>query len=403
MQSTSVHKFLDDKKLIFWFPLFLVIYEMATYLSNDMYLAALSAIKTDLQTSAHLVQLTLSTWFLGSASLQLLVGPLSDRYGRRPILFFGGIVFLISSVVCMISNSISTLLIARVFQGSAVCSVTVAGYASVHELFSEKQAIRILAWMSSITVLAPAFGPLVGAVILDFTNWRGLFACVALLALIGLCGLFKLMPETIQDGKQHPLHLKTLIKKYCHIIKTPGFTLTSLSFCCVFASLIAWLTASPLIIIESAHGSIYHFGLAQLSVFGCFIIGTIIVKKLIHKYDKSVLIKFGLGLVSFGALLCAISGILAPSKLILFTICISIFGLGAGSCFSPLQRTAVDASNGAMGATMALFFTSMGIFAIIGSSLVTVFHRMDFLALAVVILMMTLLALLLQLILYRLK
>jgi len=92
------------------FPLLLVLYEIATYLTNDAYLPALPNIVSDLATTNYLAQLTLTAWFLGSASLQLILGPISDYYGRRPVLLTGGIVFIISTIICTLTNNINILL-----------------------------------------------------------------------------------------------------------------------------------------------------------------------------------------------------------------------------------------------------------------------------------------------------
>ncbi|MFN7097907.1 MAG: MFS transporter, partial [Gammaproteobacteria bacterium] len=141
------------------FPILLALYEVVTYLSNDMYLPALPQLANDLHTTNALAQLSLTTWFLGAASMQLILGPISDRYGRKPVLLIGGIFFVIATLICAMTPDMTTMLIARFFQGCAVCSVTVAGYATIHELYDQKAAMKALALMGSITVLAPAFGP----------------------------------------------------------------------------------------------------------------------------------------------------------------------------------------------------------------------------------------------------
>src|ERR1700722_16800377 len=93
------------EKLFLLFPFILVFYEVTNYLANDMYLPALPHMTIDLRTTAQMAQQTLTTWFLGTASLQLFLGPLSDRLGRRPILFGGGLVFIISTLICALASN----------------------------------------------------------------------------------------------------------------------------------------------------------------------------------------------------------------------------------------------------------------------------------------------------------
>jgi MFS transporter, DHA1 family, multidrug resistance protein len=122
------------------FPFIFVFYEITHYLANDMYLPAMPRLVADLQTTTHLGQQTITVWFLGTAALQLLLGPLSDRLGRKPILFLGGLIFILSTLICALTSNIHLFLIARFFQGTAVCAVITAGYSSIHELYDQIRA-----------------------------------------------------------------------------------------------------------------------------------------------------------------------------------------------------------------------------------------------------------------------
>src|SRR3989338_8926979 len=108
----------EQKRLTIIVPILLALYEIATYLSNDAYLPALPNITRDLFTTNHLVQLTLTTWFMGSAPMQLFLGPIADRIGRRPVLLLGGLVFIFVTIGCAITSNIYTLLALRFLQGS---------------------------------------------------------------------------------------------------------------------------------------------------------------------------------------------------------------------------------------------------------------------------------------------
>jgi MFS family permease len=133
---------LDNIKPHKLFPIALVIYEMLAYLTNDMYLPALPQISHDLAIHQHAAQLTLTAWFFGFASSSIILGPLSDRWGRRPILFIYGFIFLLATAVCALTSNIVIFLIARFFQGSVVCSITTAGYSSIHESYNTSDAIK---------------------------------------------------------------------------------------------------------------------------------------------------------------------------------------------------------------------------------------------------------------------
>src|SRR5689334_8124290 len=101
------------------FPYLLVLLEMMIYLSNDMYIPALPQIMHDLHISSNSAQLTLTSWFLGGMSLQLILGPTSDCYGRRLVLLWGSVIYVLSTVVCGLTSNIHTLLVARFIEGSS--------------------------------------------------------------------------------------------------------------------------------------------------------------------------------------------------------------------------------------------------------------------------------------------
>src|SRR3989344_5408454 len=124
-----------------WFPLWLVLFETGIYLSNDMYLPALSEIKNYLSISHESAQLTLAAWFLGASLFYFVLGPLADHYGRRLILLISGLVFIGSTWLCAFSHTLPLLMIGRFLEGTAVTCISVAGYSSIHELFDQKQAI----------------------------------------------------------------------------------------------------------------------------------------------------------------------------------------------------------------------------------------------------------------------
>ena len=184
------------------FPLSLVFLEIGTYLANDMYLPGLPTISEQLGISQDQAQYTLLVWFLGSGSLQFLTGPISDSLGRRVVLLSGAILFCLSSLVCAMTSNLTLLLIARFIQGSAICAIVVPGYAAVHEHFESQSAIKIIAIMGSVTILAPAFGPLLGAIVIEVSHWRAIFWTLTIWGLIAFLILFFVMPETNQNP--HP-------------------------------------------------------------------------------------------------------------------------------------------------------------------------------------------------------
>lgn len=367
------------------FPILLVFYEISTYLSNDMYLPALPSIMRDLFTTHSLTQLTITTWCLGASSIQLFMGPLADCYGRRPILFIGGLVFIISTVLCALTTNIEFLLIARFLQGTAVCSVTVAGYATIHELFDQQQTIKTLALMSSITVLAPAFGPLLGGIVMVLMNWRWTFWLLALWATIALMLLFKYMPETNLYNHSYTLKIKPLFQNYKLIVKNMTFSRNTLVVCLNFSGMIIWIAAGPFLVINQFGYPILMFGLFQAMIFGSYILGAQIVNANISKFSIKSWVNWGLYIALTGSLLSVIVAILFPHLLIGLIVSLMIYSGGSALAFAPLQRIAIEASDQPMGARMAIFSSALSGAAAFASILVSIFYSNTLLSVAVIL------------------
>lgn len=353
------------------FPFLLVFYEITTYLANDMYLPALPSIAADLHITSHLAQMTLTTWFFGTASMQLLLGPMSDRYGRRIILLGGGFFFVVATLICAYTKQIELLLMARFIQGCAVCSVTTAGYSSIHEIFTSGEAIQILAILESITVLAPAFGPVLGAIIIHYLSWRWIFVILLIWSTLALLLLWKWMPESNPPEKRHRFNWQLLLKNYYSIMTNLKFMSYTIGCCLLFLALIAWIAAGPFLVISTFKFSTFYFGFFQILIFGSLIIGAQVVKYYIPTLGINKLVNISLGISLSGSIFALISSFIFPHFLVGIVIALMIFCFGSSLNFSPSQRAAVDACQEPMGARLAVFFTIMSVFGVIGGLLVS--------------------------------
>lgn len=371
-------------------PFLLVCYEVITYLSTDMYLPALPQMMHELGITPDLAQLTLTAWFFGSASLSLLLGPIADRYGRRFLLFLGGCVFVIATLFCATTQIITLLLIARFFQGCAACSVFVAAYATIHEIYEHKKAIHVLALMGSVTIMAPTFGPLLGGLLLELGNWRMLFWILAILAIIILLVLFQCMPET-NPNKKNKFNWLELLKNYYRILCNKTFMTHSLIIYLTFINLIAWLTASPFLIIDRFHYSPLMFGVFQVIVFGGYMLGTRFVKYGVERVGAAQLIKIAVLI----ELCAAILTFLLSGFLMGFILAFTLYAIGAGLAYGPLNRKAIEACKEPMGLRIAVLSTLMSFAGTLASVGVSSFHSENPSSLATVILALTLLAFLL--------
>ncbi|KAB7622753.1 multidrug effflux MFS transporter [Alkalilimnicola sp. S0819] len=245
-------------------------------LALDLYLPAMPAIGEALGVGADKVQLTLSVYVLGFALAQILVGPLSDRYGRKPVLVGGLLLFTGASVLATFAQSIETLLLARLLQAVGGAAPPVLGRAAVRDIYGPLEAARILAYMGLIFSLAPALAPIIGGQLLIFFDWPSNFAALAVyggaLALL----LFTSLPETLAPEHRQSIAPTEILRNYrtlCGNRLYLGYTLINAAG---FAAMFAFISGSSFVLIEFLGIPAHHYGYYfMLGVFG-FMVGSFI-------------------------------------------------------------------------------------------------------------------------------
>jgi MFS family permease len=228
-------------------------------------------------------------------------------------------------------------LVARFIQGSAVCSLIVAEYATIHELYDTHRAIQVLALMGSVGILAPAFGPLLGGLILEIANWRYLFGLLAISAVLALIFLTKWMPESHPKENRLPFKFKNIFLSYYLIIKNKNFMLAAIVLCLIYGGLIAWLSMGPLLITEAYHYSPLMFGFFQALIFSMFILGNLLIKKAMKYFLIKKIILLGLILTLASRIVAFLMAYYHSEKIVFFVIALMFFAFGAALQYGPLQ------------------------------------------------------------------
>ena len=219
--------------------------------STNIYVPTLPAIAVDLRTSAEMVQLTLMVYFGGVALAQLVYGPLSDRYGRRPVLFAGLAIYLIASVACALAPDIEALIAARFFQAVGACVGQVIGRAVVRDLFDRNETARAMANITFAIAIAPAIAPVLGAYVHLWAGWRMNFYVVAIFGLIVALIAFRALPETLP--KRSPAAasgMRVTAAAYWKLSRSAAFMGYTLSSTFIFATLFAFVAVAPFIVID---------------------------------------------------------------------------------------------------------------------------------------------------------
>ena len=160
---------------ILLFPLALVLFEFATYIAHDMIQPGMLIVTTEFDVGPEWVSTSLTAYLIGGVVLQWLLGPLSDKFGRRPVMLSGILFFAAACILTHWVSSIEEFVSLRFVQGISLCFIGAVGYAAIQEAFDEALAVRMMALMANVALLAPLAGPLAGAAWLTVGSWRSMF------------------------------------------------------------------------------------------------------------------------------------------------------------------------------------------------------------------------------------
>ena len=234
---------------------------------TDLYLPALPSLPGYFNTSASNVQLSLSLSMLGLALGQLLIGPVSDKYGRRRPLLLCMWLFIISTIACLFSHGIYFFVFFRLIQGIAGAGGVVLSKSVPTDMFSGKELARYLAIISAINGIAPVVSPVIGGILLQFTNWRGVF--VVLLG-IGALILFLSynLKESLPPERRSDKSAFSTFLSLGKVFRNPTYVLNTFTMVTAAIVLFSYIASSPFIIQE-------HYGYSPLVFSLCFSVNSL--------------------------------------------------------------------------------------------------------------------------------
>ncbi|MBT0721763.1 MFS transporter [Rosenbergiella collisarenosi] len=346
-----------DATVTSWlFPFSLVLFEFTTYIAHDMVQPGMLQVTQDLQVGPEWVPFSLTAYLIGGLVLQWLLGPLSDKWGRRPILMSGALLFAIASGLTFWVTSIEQFMLLRFFQGISLCFIGAVGYTAVQEAFEERKSIRLMAWMANVALLAPLIGPLAGSALLLFTTWRMLFIIFALMSMIALVGLYFSMPET-SGNRQLSLTPKRLFGDYWKLLKRPPLIAGCLALGLSAVPILSWVALSPVYLIHDHHMSEVDYALLQVPVFVAMILGNVVLSKLTHGADITRPLVMGAWPLVGGSLIALCASLSGTYQIAIVVIGLSIYAFGAGLSTAVLYRLtlfSVTESKGQVAAMMGM-------------------------------------------------
>ncbi|MFF0158168.1 multidrug effflux MFS transporter [Streptomyces sp. NPDC005263] len=344
-------------------------------LAMDMYLPSLPEVTQSLHAPAATVQLTLTACLAGMALGQLVVGPMSDRWGRRRPLLVGLAVYIVATALCALAPTVEFLVAFRLAQGLAGAAGIVIARAVVRDLYDGTAMARFFSTLMLISGVAPIVAPLIGGQILRVTDWRGVFMVLTVVGALLAGFVWAKLPETLAPADRHSggvgealRSMRTLLadRRFSGYMLTGGFT---------FAALFAYISASPFVIQEIYGASPQTFSLLfGINSVGLVIAGQINGKVLVGRVSLDRVLAVGLVIVTTAAtaLLLMSVGVFGEVGLAPMAAALFVLMSAMGITMPNTQALALMRVRHAAGSASALLGTSSFLVGAIASPLVGV-------------------------------
>ena len=280
-------------------------------LSTDLYLATLPGMAGDFGATAAEVQHTLSLFVIGFGTAQLVSGPLSDRFGRRPVMIGGLTLYLLSSIACAVAPTLPWLVAARFSQAVGCCTGVVVARAVIRDAYAPAEGAKVLARASSLLALAPIFGPILGGYLQVAFGWRAAFVALALAGLMVWVAALRRMRESNGRTDAGALRPDRLARSYLDVARSPAFWAYALPGTLSYATIFAFISGTPFVLIRVLGVPTEHYGYYfACGVFG-YLGGTLLCRRMIGRIGLQRSLEIGtmIGLVGgLGFLAAALAG-----------------------------------------------------------------------------------------------
>ena len=342
-------------------------------MSTDLYAPSLPYLTDYFATTPELMKLTISLNLIVYGFAQLIYGPVSDRFGRRPV-FLGSIaLFSIASIACGYAQTIDQLLIARILQGLFAAAEAVMCLAVFKDLFTEKEQVKGFAIYGMAIALAPAIAPILGGYIHVWFGWEYNFFVTAFAGVLTAILIYLLLPESTTPDP-HALKLRSILSSYYSILINRTFMLYGCLAGVALGLIYAFVTGAPFILISYFGVEIQHFGYYQAVIVVAFFLGSLLSTRLVDFWSTLRVLNLGLIIMIIGAMLVVgfvFIGGLSPNTLAFAYLFIAF---GIGPIFAVAPSKAMSAVDGAAGSAASVFgCLEIGMSGVI-AAMVSVFH-----------------------------
>lgn len=343
-------------------------------LSNDIYLVSLPSMTEAFAAGVGRVQLTLTAFVAGFAIGQYAYGPLSDRFGRRPLMLAGLALYVAASVAAAIAATVEVLIAARFVQAIGMSSGPVLGRAVVRDLYDRESAARLLSYMAVVAGFAPVVAPIIGSQLHVAFGWRANFIFVALYGAVALAVVAWQFDETNRRLDPEALRLRRMAGNIGTLLSSRLYLGYALTASCVGSGLFAFISGSPFVFLQVLGFAAADFGYLFAFCMCGYLVGSWISGRFVLRLGMDRLLRLGIVLALAGGLSMAglaalhlnhVAAILGPMFVFMFAFALILPQAMAGA-LTPFPQIAGSASS-------LIGLCQYGLSAIVGTAVAALF------------------------------
>ncbi len=343
--------------------------------SIDMYLPGFDAIAASLHTTVAHVQLSLTSFFIGIASGQIVYGPLLDRFGRKVPLVVGLVIYIAASISCALTNSADHLIAYRFVQALGSCGGMVASRAMVRDFFGPKESAKIFSLLMLVIGISPILAPTVGSFVMAHWDWHGIFLVLAVITTCILLAVIFFLPESKGPNPEMSLMPRPITRSYWEVFKNRQFFTYAFAGGLASSGLYTYLAGSPYIMITLYGLDEKQYGLVFALIASALIMASQLNRYLLNKYSSEKIARTALitqAIIGLALVALCITGYI---NLFLMIGLIFLFLGSQGFVFPNTSALALGPFNKLAGSASALLGSLQMACGAISSGLVSYFHN----------------------------
>ncbi|TFF06942.1 Bcr/CflA family efflux MFS transporter [Pseudomonas sp. BCA14] len=321
----------------------------------DMHLPALPAMADYFHARDAQLQLTLTLYALGSAISLLVSGPLTDRFGRRPVLLSGLFLYVAATAACALSDNLGVLIIARLFQALGGCCTTVIGRVIVRDYFDREEQARLLGLISMAMAVSPMAAPVLGSLMLPLIDWRGLFVLLGLIGAVLYLVVYHRLPET-RPAQVAAAPPSNLLQLYRQLLRDRYFLRYSLAIGCVYSTYFPFISESSALLQRGFHLSATAYALVFAATISGYMLGANLFRRLVQRFEPDRLISAAIGLNIVGSVTLATATTLLPGEWLAIVLPMVVIMVSVGMAIPACQLSVLQPYGAVAGTASGLFF-----------------------------------------------